>query len=255
MYADCFVINFRYEIPASYVWAYATPLMWIAVILSAFYLLDRRIPVSGSPLAFVLSGIIPYMIFRLVVSSLIRARSAYARLIDMTDLDRRIVFVTVSLIEMTNLCVIFFLTVVLSWLLHIDVAFHDFLAVFNALGAAAILGLGFCMACMAIQPKNDAIMRAIPIILRPSFYLSAIFYIPEELPSWAANILAFNPLVHAIGILREGMFMSYETVAGSSLYVWGFGSLMLLFAWPRLRPGEELVAGGEGGTPNDGFVI
>ncbi len=228
---------------ASYLWAYATPFMWIAVILATFYILGRRIPVFGSPLAFVLSGILPYMIFRLVVSSVIRARSAYARMIDVTETDTRLIACVVAGIELINLCFVFLLLSAGSWVLGVQISFVDPLKIAAGLLSSCAIGLGFVLLTIAMSPNSSALTRAIPIVLRPSFYLSAVFYIPEELPGWVASALSLNPLVHSVGLVREGMFSGYDTIAGSALYAFGFASVALLIAWPRLKQYDSDIDG------------
>jgi capsular polysaccharide transport system permease protein len=42
------------------------------------------------------------------------------------------------------------------------------------------------------------------------YFFSGIFYVPGMMPDWARDILAWNPLLHAIDWFRAGFFASYQ---------------------------------------------
>jgi capsular polysaccharide transport system permease protein len=42
------------------------------------------------------------------------------------------------------------------------------------------------------------------------YFISGIFYVPAMMPDWARDMLAWNPLLHAIDWFRAGFFASYQ---------------------------------------------
>lgn len=42
------------------------------------------------------------------------------------------------------------------------------------------------------------------------YFFSGIFYVPGMMPDWARDLLAWNPLLHAIDWFRAGFFVSYQ---------------------------------------------
>ena len=56
-----------------YIWAYITPVVWIAFVVVLFWALGRSPPIYVGPEIFVATGILPYMLFRQTVSSLSRS--------------------------------------------------------------------------------------------------------------------------------------------------------------------------------------
>jgi len=47
-------------------------------------------------------------------------------------------------------------------------------------------------------------------VTRLLYFFSGIFYVPGMMPDWARDILAWNPLLHAIDWFRAGFFATYH---------------------------------------------
>jgi capsular polysaccharide transport system permease protein len=62
-----------------------------------------------------------------------------------------------------------------------------------------------------LSARYDIFSRIMPVLLRPVFWLSGIFYTANELPLGIAEILTLNPLFQAIEVLRSGAFQGYES--------------------------------------------
>jgi capsular polysaccharide transport system permease protein len=60
------------------------------------------------------------------------------------------------------------------------------------------------------------------VLTRPVFLLSGIFYIYEDLPQLAQDIIWFNPLIHITGLMRDGLYSNYRPQYISEAYVFGF---------------------------------
>ena len=87
---------------------------------------------------------------------------------------------------------------------------------------------------LAVGTVNCALIGLFPlwdvawsIITRPLFLASGIFYIYEDLPPLAREILWYNPVMHIIGLTRTGFFSIYSATYASPAYVL-FVSLILL---------------------------
>lgn len=220
---------------SSYLWVVLAPIAWIVVVIAAFEVLDRRIPLSTDVLTFVLSGVIPYMVFRFAVTGVIRARSGYRHVIRFLGVSPRIIFATVGVVELSNLCIVMSALVVLNWAVLGNAVDMNLPAVMSGLTLAAGLGVAFAALAVALDGPREGYTRAVPIILRPSFYLSAVFYIPEELPSSMAQIVAYNPLTHCVGLIRQGLVQDYQSLAASGLFVLGVTGVMGIMTWVRLE--------------------
>jgi capsular polysaccharide transport system permease protein len=98
------------------------------------------------------------------------------------------------------------------------------------LGAA--VGLLFC--CLAEFSKVAE--RARGPLLRPLFWVSGIFFIPEQIPEAARPAILANPLLHIVELVRDGFFRSYtaEFVSVSYVGFWILGVLLLGLSFERI---------------------
>ncbi|HEY1145218.1 MAG TPA: ABC transporter permease, partial [Allosphingosinicella sp.] len=111
---------------------------------------------------------------------------------------------------------------------------------------ASGVGGAFGYALASLGGSGSSLTRASAIILRPMFYLSAVFYTANELPLDWQEWLAWNPVLHAIEVMRSGIFLDYESEIANGwvpvvfiLRCWGAG----------LRFGSRPAAAGAADEP------
>lgn len=199
-------------------WAYITPIGWIALIMLAFEFLGRTVPIAVPMPYFVASGILPYLMFRQIISSLMRTVVANRNLVYLPDVSRRDILYAAAVGELFNL----FVTTALIFggiLVFYEIELPaDVLRVIIGLGLAWLLGVGFGRVAALLGLWSDTAYRTIPMVLRPMFWISAIFFIPQELPAPVIEMLWFNPLAHAIETVREGLFLDYRSPVSDPWY-------------------------------------
>ena len=66
------------------------------------------------------------------------------------------------------------------------------------------------------------------ILTRPLLFVSAIFYIPANLPPEAVNIIRWNPVLHAVEWMREGWYPNYDSAVLNKNYVLGVALVLIL---------------------------
>lgn len=200
------------------IWAFAMPVGWIVLIVLAFQLLGRRVPIAVPIPYFVASGILPYAMFRQIVSSLMRSVIANRYLIHFPGITLRQILLSSALAELFNLAVTSVVILGGIMLIYDVSAPADPLLVMAGLSVAWALGFGLGRLAALLGLWSDTAYRVVPLMLRPMFWISAIFYVPRELSATIGDILWFNPLVHAIEILREGLFLDYKSTISDPWY-------------------------------------
>ncbi len=200
-----------------YLWAYIAPLAWIAIIYILFQLLGRSSPIDTDIASFIFSGIIPYLSARFIINAVMRARMAYRNLMTLPSVTALTVYLSVFILELFNSILIYAVLLCLNYIVfgffEIDepiVAIWGFLLACGSGGA-----FGFLIVNLA--RKSEIFAKATPIFLRPLFYLSGVFYTVNELPPSLVGWIYWNPLLHAIEILRDGLFVSYDSRMGTAL--------------------------------------
>ena len=215
-----------------YLWAYLTPLMWIAFVVVLFRLLDRVPPLFVGAEIFVASGFLPYLIFRQTVTSLSRTVPANRYLLYIRPVSVNDLLLSSSLLEgfnvtLTALIVFGFITIGFQADLPFDVA-----QVVLGLVTAWLLGAGVGRFVAVVGMYSDSFARAVPIILRPMFWLSGIFYTATELPGAVRDILWYSPLLHTTEAVREGYFLGYASPISNLWYPCCVAAVFFLISIP-----------------------
>jgi ABC-type polysaccharide/polyol phosphate export permease len=202
----------------SSLWAFVTPVGWIVIVVLAFQYLGRAVPIHAPMALFVASGILPYAVFRQTISSLMRAVIANRYLSYIQPVGPADILLASALLELLN-------TIVLAVLLFGGMLLvlaaplpADPLRVMLGLAVAWALGAGFGHLAATLGQWSDTLSRAIPLALRPMFWLSGVFFTATELGGQAQAALWWNPLFHAIEILREGFFLGYVSPISDAWY-------------------------------------
>ena len=80
------------------------------------------------------------------------------------------------------------------------------------------------------------------VLTRPLFIVSGIFFTFESAPKAFQEVLWFNPITHAIAVMRSGIFAVYDPQFVSLPYVFGLvGGLFVAGAWLARRHAGYLI--------------
>jgi capsular polysaccharide transport system permease protein len=194
-----------------YLWAYITPSVWIAFIVGLFWALDRTAPIHVGLEIFVATGVLPYVFFRQTVTSMSRTLSAQRYMLYFRTVTQDDILWATMLLEGFNLM----LSAVLIFG-AVTVIFGSGLpssgpGVMFGLGLAWMLGCGFGRFVAYGGQLSDTFARMVPLVLRPFFWLSGIFYVAAELPGRIQDILWFSPFLHVTEIIREAYFLGFTS--------------------------------------------
>lgn len=199
-------------------WAQITPLVWIAFLVILFQLLNRAPPILTHPAIFVATGVLPYLLLRQMVTSLARSVIAHRHLRNIQPVCHNDILVGTGFIEALNLVVS--VCLIFGLLVSIDMAPLPNNPAAVALAFLQLLflswGLGRLIAIVGLL--SDSWARIFPIVLRPLFWISGIFYTATELPLALREWLSWNPLFHITEAVRDGYFGGYTSPFESSLY-------------------------------------
>jgi len=202
----------------SSLWAYVTPVGWIVLVVLAFGWLGRTIPILAPMPVFVAAGILPYAMFRQVITSLMRTVISNRHLLYLQPITTGDILLASGLLEMINMIVTSTVIFGALWLFLGADAPHDPLRAIWGMALAWALGAGFGRLAAVLGVWSDTLYRSIPLLLRPMFWISGVFFTASELGGMALASLSWNPLFHAIETLREGLFLGYVSPLGDSWY-------------------------------------
>lgn len=194
-----------------YLWAYITPIVWIALIVGLFVYLERTPPIDAGLAIFVATGVLPYVIFRQTVTALSRIISAHRYMLYFSSVSFDDIIWSSMLLEGFNLLVSALLifggiTIFFASPLPAEPA-----GAFRALFVIWLLGCGVGRFVAIGSQISDTFSRTVPLVLRPFFWLSGVFYIAAELPVPVQDILWYSPFLHISELLREAYFNSFQS--------------------------------------------
>jgi len=211
-----------------YLWAIAEPVALIAVlsvIRQAFGSQD----IAGVPYPlFFAAGILPYLFFQTSINQCLMAIEGNLALQNYKVVKPADGVLARFILEMLIYgisSVLIIGTMVNVWS---PVSWNSTTGVFAVLGCLCMLSLGGCFLAAVAGPLYHESKKIVPILMRPLFFLSGIFFAADSIPVAYREILLWNPLLHVSELIRFYMFKGYESNEGSLPYLL-VCSLVLLF--------------------------
>lgn len=213
-----------------YAWTYVTPLLWIGGTYLFFQFFGRKSPVYTDLITFIISGLIPYLGFRTVISAITRVNASVNGLMIFPSVTREHGVAASALVEFINVFIVFTLVMLLNLILFGNGELDNPLQFVAGVTLAWGLGAAYGYLLSVIGRFDRSYMDFGVIVLRPMFFFSGIWYTANELPESFLSILIYNPLLHAIEIARGGMLFHYETRVASAPYAVLWIAILLLAA-------------------------
>ena len=223
--------------PGGYVWALISPLGGIMILTLAFSLVARQPPLGTSFLLFYATGYLPFDLYRLLerkVATAMRYSRALLAYPGVTWLDAILArFLLTTLTSVAVFCII-----ITGVLIAVDTrSVIQYEPIIAGLVMAALLGLGVGMVNCLIAAYLPIWSTFWGIVTRPLFLASGIFFLYDDLPAKAQQLLWWNPLIHVTGLLRRGFYPTYQASYVSQSYGFALAMVLILIGLIFLRQG------------------
>lgn len=214
--------------PGGYIWGLLEPLAAIIFLSVGFSLIIRTPSLGNSFLLFYATGYMPFDLYGSVSTKTSQAINFSKPLLQfpaVTWIDA--VLARFLLNSLTSILVS---AILLTGILSV-IDSRTIIAlptIVQAIAATLVLGLGVGTLNCALTGLYPAWGIAWSIFTRPLFLASGIFYLYEDLPPLARDILWYNPLMHIISLARSGFFPSYNPSYVNMAYVFSVGLILLV---------------------------
>ena len=220
-----------------YGWALLEPIAHILMLSLVFAVLMRgRPPIGEEFFIFYYTGIIPYHMFIHTSSSMTYAIASNGSLLQLPLVGTFDVLIARGLLELLTDTLVAALLLAGFGALGLGALPQDVAGVSTSLLVVWLLGCGcgFINAVINAFAKSwDKIWAQLTRLL---YFCSGIFYVPGMMPDWIRDILAWNPVLHAVDWFRSSFFREYEPH-------WLDRSYLLTFAVVTLLAGLGLERG------------
>jgi len=111
----------------------------------------------------------------------------------------------------------------------LGVAIADPLALISALFLLFLFSSGVALILCVVVTQFPEIQKFVPVVLRPMYFMSGIFFTIETVPHEYRGYLLWNPILHANELSRVAMFKSFETAGANWSYLTSSAILTLTF--------------------------
>ena len=205
--------------PGGYLWAIIEPIAALTILTIVFSLAFRAPALGDNFPLFYATGYLPFMLYNDVANKTSGALRFSKQLLFYPALNYShaviarfsINFVTQSLV---------FLIVMTGLLYLINYRSHlNYNAILTSICLTSLLAMGIGSFNCYFSTRYPIWDRVWSIINRPAFIVSGIFFIFEGVPEPIRSILWYNPLIHIIGLMRQGFYPSYTATYVSEIYV------------------------------------
>lgn len=195
----------------AYIWNLINPLAWIGALIVFFSLLGKQVPIFTDIISFLVPGMLAYILFRNTINSIMRSRKTSQTIIHFPSVTPITVITAAALIELLNSIIVFLVLILLNYILCDKIECNDPLVMIY--GYLCAWGTGIVVGSLSAELNQMYPMfeKVLPLLLRPVFWISGVFYTANELPEWLSEIGALNPLFQSIEIIRDGTFLSYHS--------------------------------------------
>jgi capsular polysaccharide transport system permease protein len=211
-----------------YLWAILEPVGGIA-LMSIVFSYALRAPALGTnfPLFFA-SGMVPFVAY-MDASNKIAVSLRFSRSLlfypGVTYVDALIARLVMSMMTQVMIAAVVFSGIIFFF--NADVILNvPAMALSFAMAFSLGLGIG-TLNCylLSVYPIWE---RTWAILNRPMFIISCIFFLFDTIPQPYRDYLWWNPLIHVVGIMRKGIYATYDATYVSPLYV--FSLSLITFA-------------------------
>ncbi len=202
-----------------YLWALIEPAAHVLVLFVIFgYVFKRTLPGIDYPVFFT-TGIVPYFMFNHMVTRGMGAVSANIGLFAYRQVKGADALIARMLLEgLIHLATFIVLLAIAAWL-GFRVEVNDPLRLFAALVLLYLFSFGCAFVACVVTTLYEETQKFIPIIMRPLYFISGIFFSASVLPDAYRDYFLWNPLFHAIELIRDACFSSFDAVGCSWLYL------------------------------------
>ena len=221
-----------------YLWLLLEPMAHVIVLSLIFsYIRDRSLFGIDFPV-FIVTGIVPFLMFKNIALRVMDGVESNRALFGYRQIKPMDTFIARTLLDaFLGVTVAALILLGMAWV-GLDVPFRDPFALIFLMAMLVLMGLGLGMVLCVFTHYLPEAKTLVRIIFLPLYLLSGIIFPIAAVPHEYLPLLLWNPLLHAIELMRGAFFDSYRVLPDISLLFVVMTTLVLLFlglAWYRTK--------------------
>ncbi|MDR3345977.1 MAG: ABC transporter permease [Campylobacteraceae bacterium] len=211
-------------------WTIAEPMVHIVVLLFVFVFIREHMMPQVPFELFLITGVIPFFVFRKTVTGLMGSIDANKALFAYTPVKPIDTYITRTILEVVIYGIIFVILIFyFGFLVGLDVSVANPFELMLIFALLVLMAFSFGIILSILLQIFPMLKIAIGLIMRLLYFLSCIMYPLWVIPSQYAYYLKFNPVLHLIELFRYNFFSYYPHSEGINIYYPLFVTLIALF--------------------------
>jgi capsular polysaccharide transport system permease protein len=189
-----------------FLWAFGEPIMHVLAFVAVWKVFGRMGPPGIEPVLFLVTGIIPFIMFSNIVNRVMNSVTGNRALLVFPQVKVIDLVLSRIVIEITTFSVVFVFFIFACEYLGIYSPIQDPLGVFSKFILMALFGggVGFLlMPLIAILPFLEQLVR---FIIRATYLTSGVFFSIEKIPYNVRQYIDWNPVLQIMHMLRADYF-------------------------------------------------
>jgi capsular polysaccharide transport system permease protein len=201
-----------------YLWALLEATALIFTFYLLFALARRAAPADLDIFSFVGTGIIPYLLFSSSAQRVAESINGNKALLFYPHVQPLDLAIARGLLEAVTYAGVFLVLMGVHAVYQQELQIHSSLLVIAGFTLASLLGTSLGLVFCGLGQLSPAVDRARGPLMRPFFWISGLFFTANSLPDTARELLLYNPVLHAVELVRDGWFPGYEAVHARPTY-------------------------------------
>lgn len=201
-----------------YIFIILEPLGHIFSFTALYSAMNRMPPIGESLFLFLVTGILPFFLFRDLCVTVMNAVSANRALLEYPPVKPSDVIFTRTLLEILTFGVVLLAFIPLLYFCNLQILPDHPSRFLEGLISLTLLGAGFGTVLTPLSTLYPFIVKGVAWLLRLTYLLSGALYSVSHLPPDFMFMFEYNPVAQAIDLMRSGFYFGYESrIASPSL--------------------------------------
>jgi len=192
-------------------WALFEPFAHITIFMAIFTIINKPAPVGESIGLFILTGIVPWLLYTNTVNAVMSAVSANKALLGYPQVMPLDIVLARVLLEFATLFLVMLVFLGVAINLGFNIRIDNFLDMLTVAGLIMLLamGVGFInTAIIDFLPSYKSIYNALSM---PLYFSSGIFFTMDFFSSDVLSFLAYNPMLNLIEWYRDAFYTEFSS--------------------------------------------
>ena len=224
-----------------YIWAVLQPVGMIVILSLAFSLVVRKPSLGTNFMLFYATGYLPFSFFGGISSKTAGALKYSRSLLAYASVTWIDAILARLILNVLTAATVFSIIITAIMLLVETRTVLDMMHVINGVTICILIGFGVGLCNSVIEGFWPVWMQIWGIATRPLFLASGVFFLYEDIPAFAQQILWWNPLMHGTALTRAGFYPTYQASFTSLIYCYGLALILIALGLIFMRTTYKTV--------------